>query len=661
VETTIDENEHNFYSIPQKHPPHVNNYHTTHEEIIDEQCVYATTGNETTAQQQEDDDDWIEMELAYPIARLTEGCEKITDDQILVFATNKKSGKTKKMIQKSLDILTSQEIKDNWQQVQEASRKEVQSFKDHGTYEVKRAVDCPNICSAKWVFKWKTIDGQRAIKARLTVRGFEDLARDMQCFSATASRWSQKVILSVAVQRGWELMVADVATAFLQGMTFRELADLQGTPIREVAFRPPKGSEHFFQALEGKLYQPDRDVLAMLKPVYGLKDAPAAWRAKLALVLKGLGGKPCHIDSCLWIWHDGGLLTAIISTHVDDLKGAGVKEVIRRIVDTLEKAFGKCKTAYRVFEHCGILHEQSDDLKTVRIHQNHYVQQLQPLDLAGMRDNVELNDSQHADYLSLLGGLSWTVQTRMDIAVFICALQRAAKTPLGEHAGRCNKVLKWARKHPYFLTYKKMRGEATVLTISDSAFRKEDARGLAMRGSITGLAPFQEETPGSILHVILFWASKQRRVTRSTFSSELNSLVDSIDFAKQLAMLMAEILIPQTSARAIAELEESGRLPLSIVGVIDAQSVYDALKAQELRTPSEASLMLMMCGVKELLRSGTLRRLFWVDTTDMVADGLGKGTVSRKALMELGEYGEWLLQFAPKGFTETKFTPISEQ
>ena len=661
VETIVGDNEYDFYAIPTKHPQvHINETYQTTDEVIDEQFVYATTGIETTTQLLDDDDD-IEVEFPCYLARLCEGYESIKDDEILVFAVSKKSGKTKKMIQKDLDVLTAQDIKTHWEAVQEACRSEIQSFKDHGTYEVKRATDCPNTCSSKWVFRFKEINGKKAVKARLTVRGFEDLARDMQCFSATASRWTQKVILSVAVQRGWELMMADVATAFLQGMTFQELSALQGTPVRQVAFRPPKGSEHWFQKLEGTAYQPGRDVLSMLKPVYGLKDAPAAWRAKLSLVLKSLGGRPCHMDSCLWLWHQDGLLTAIISTHVDDLKGAGIKAVIQKILAALEKAFGRCKTAFKNFLHCGILHEQSEDLCTIRIHQNQYVQQLQALDMSGIQDAQPLNSVQHADYLSLLGGLSWTVQTRQDIAVFICALQRAAKSPLGEHSARCNKVLKWARKHPYYLTYKRMIGEIITLTISDSAFRKEDARGLAMRGSITGLSPFQEETPGNILHVIMFWASKQRRVTRSTFSSELNSLVDSIDFAKQLAMLMAEIVLPETTARGIVQLEENGQLPLSIVAVIDAQSVFDALRVSELRTPSEGSLMLMMCGIKEMLRSGSLRRLFWVDTTDMVADGLGKGTVSRQALMQLGETGEWWLQYAAKGHTEQKFTPISEQ
>jgi hypothetical protein len=86
------------------------------------------------------------------------------------------------------------------------------------------------------------------------------------------------------------------------------------------------------------------------------------------------------------------------------------------------------------FEHCGIMHVQHDNIIT--LHQDHYVRQLHTLDMVGIDANQPtqaLNSKQHAAYLSLLGGLSWLVQTRMDIAVYVCSLQRAAKHPTHEH------------------------------------------------------------------------------------------------------------------------------------------------------------------------------------------------------------------------------------
>ncbi len=612
------------------------------------------------------DDDWLEVEFSYEMARLIVDPEidgtlqRMAPTDVLIYAFNKTKGTIKKMIDKTHDILSAQDIRDHPELVRAACVKEIRSFQDNKAYELIDKSLCRNLCTSRWVLKWKDIGGVRSVKARLTVRGFQDMQQDLSTFSSTASRWTQRIILSVCVQRLWPCLVADVSTAFLQGLSFEEISKLEKTPQRAIEFTPPKGAEALFAELEPG-YDPIRQAFKMLKAVYGLRDAPKLWRTRLCQVLRETGGVPSFSDGCLFLWFFGGILTAIFSIHVDDLKGGGEARQVQKILSTLESAFGKLTIKHKDFEHCGIMHSQSACNSVTRIHQNHYVAQLRPMEVAGLKAEAELTASQTADFLSLLGGLSWLVQTRLDIAVFICALQRSAKKPRGEHAMRINRVLKWAKKYPYFLTYRQICIACAVLAVSDSAFRKEDDRGLAMRGCVAGIAPYQEETPGNLLHIIMFWASKQRRVTRSTFSAELNSLVDAIEFAKQLAMLMAEIISPQASAVALIRLEERGELPLKIVGVIDAQSVFDALRAAELKTPSEGSLMLLLCGLKEMLRSGLLRRLFWCDTSDMLADGLGKGTVSRAALMAVGETGEWLLRYTPKGFSEVNIVPLCDQ
>ena len=67
---------------------------------------------------------------------------------------------------------------------------------------------------------------------------------------------------------------------------------------------------------------------------------------------------------------------------------------------------------------------------------------------------------------------------------------------------------------------------------------------------------------------------------------------------------------------------------------------------------------MMLCQVKEAMRTGSIKRLFWCDTTDMIADGLNKGACSREALLRLGATGIWEIQFAPVGFSEKVHQPI---
>ena len=219
-------------------------------------------------------------------------------------------------------------------------------------------------------------------------------------------------------------------------------------------------------------------------------------------------------------------------------------------------------------------------------------------------------------------------------------------------------VAKWAKRKPAFLTYHCLPTPCVTVVISDSAFRKEDLRGLAMRGAIIGIGTEQVETPSGGLHVLEFYSRKQRRVTRSTFSAELNGLSDGFEFGRMIAQTVAEIVSYVPKASELTRMEESGKLPVPIVCVVDARSVFDSLVQEEIRPPSEVSLIMMLCGIKESMRSGSLRRLFWVDTKDMVADGLNKGAVSREALLTLGETGVWTVAFAPVGFTEKLYQPI---
>ena len=88
-------------------------------------------------------------------------------------------------------------------------------------------------------------------------------------------------------------------------------------------------------------------------------------------------------------------------------------------------------------------------------------------------------------------------------------------------------------------------------------------------------------------------------------------------------------------------------------------SVYEALSAEDTRTPSEASLVLILHGVKELMRLHVVKFLTWVNTSDMLSDGLTKGGVSRKALFEFCQSGRWTLKHDCKTFSEKLRTGLS--
>lgn len=612
------------------------------------------------------ENDFTEIELSSDLARLIYGDTqfKVADDEIVVAYVSKKTKNVSKiMVEKTFDILSAEDIRRDWKLVETAIRKEVNALCDMNCFIRAKRSESFNVLSSRFVHKYKLIDGERLVKSRLVVRGFEDLAQDgLDCYAGTAARWSQRLIASVAAQKSWRIFCWDVSVAFLQGMSFSEISEQQGTLEREVSFSPPHGSEKYFREVKGmQSYDSSTEVFRMVKAIYGLKDAPRAWKLKLEKTLLAAGGRAGHTDKNLWTWHDEkGKLTMILSSHVDDLKGAAVASVAEELRQLLIKEFGPLKEQWENFTHCGIEHvtEANGDIV---LHQRGYTQQiklLDPVELAAMVEDAPLSVFHTAQYQSLLGALSWLTQTRMDVCIYVCALQRAAKAPRTEHAHRLQKVAKWVRRVHAQLTYKKFANPARVITISDSAFRKESLTGLAIRGAITGIGECRDESPGGVLHVIDWYSRKQRRVTRSTYSAELNGLSDAVDFGKLICITLSEVLFDIPHASTLIAMEECGNFAVQLEAVVDAKSVYDSLASVELKPPSEQTLVMMLCGLKESLLSWSLRRLWWCQTEDMVSDGLNKGACSRQALITLGNTGRWDLKFPAKSYHEFRHIPI---
>ena len=97
----------------------------------------------------------------------------------------------------------------------------------------------------KWVFKRKhelLPDGttRRIIRARLTSRGFKDLDKaELIRYAGTSQRYSQRLLVSEAANRGWPIACTDISKAFLKGVTYKELHEATGEPLREVNFYLP--------------------------------------------------------------------------------------------------------------------------------------------------------------------------------------------------------------------------------------------------------------------------------------------------------------------------------------------------------------------------------------------------------------------------------------
>ena len=147
--------------------------------------------------------------------------------------------------------------------------------------------------------------------------------------------------------------------------------------------------------------------------------------------------------------------------------------------------------------------------------------------------------------------------------------------------------------------------------------------------------------------MIEFICGRQRRVVRSTYSAELNGLIDSIEKAILVQILFHQIWCAcDQSVADMATLQEEGKLQPPIKGVVDAKAVFDSIRASDVCEPAESSLKLHLLAIRDKLAAGILQQLFWGDTRDMLADGLTKGSVNRSALQLAQEDGRFKLQHA---------------
>ena len=221
-----------------------------------------------------------------------------------------------------------------------------------------------NIIDCKWVLKWsmeeertsiansasgQVAKKQRVICARLTVRGFRDVDKGhVATYAGTSQRYSQRIIVSEAVLCGWDLATTDISKAFLQGVTYQELSELIGERMREVNFSLPSYNIPQLQQVPGYTdFDPNSEVLHCDKPGTGSVDAPRCFSLKLSKVTVNCGLTASNIDLELCYYHEtrnGKVeLVAMMTKHVDDLKCAGERPVVIRILKEIEAVFGEMK------------------------------------------------------------------------------------------------------------------------------------------------------------------------------------------------------------------------------------------------------------------------------------------------------------------------------
>ena len=92
---------------------------------------------------------------------------------------------------------------------------------------------------------------------------------------------------------------------------------------------------------------------------------------------------------------------------------------------------------------------------------------------------------------------------------------------------------------------------------------------------------------------------------------------------------------------------------MRIEAITDSYSIFNYLAAAHLKLPAEKSTYFHLAYLREKLECGLIHAYNWVDTRDMIADGLTKGSADRSALSAIMD-GRYKLQHAVHEYREPK-------
>ena len=276
----------------------------------------------------------------------------------------------------------------------------------------------------------------------------------------------------------------------------------------------------------------------------------------------------------------------------------------------IQDVFGDLKIEWFKFTNCGLRHIQDPSTFLITLDQEEYIKNMKPIihgDLKGKNSDQECSVELIQLFMSLLGAVAYALMTRIDIAVFVCALQRVTHKPKIIHLKRLNAVLRWIQANPRKLVYQPLKGHTHLRCVGDAAFKKEEEAGHSLRGALF-LRCFAETSSAAHgatfafdssckVHVVDSICKSQRHVTRSTFSSELLNACGTIDQGMLLALSLHEFNKGVQSAGQSRTLRELGGWDIKLGLYIDAMSVFAAVTATFVRQNSCREIIALSCPI----------------------------------------------------------------
>ena len=565
------------------------------------------------------------------------------------------------------DNIPEHEVYDIWPQVDKADEDEIKQFVDTGSFKkvhIDSVTSDTVVIDSVRIRKWKRDpDGSRRVKSRLCARGCFDNQRDtLSTRSTTATRLSQRILISTAVNHDHDAESWDVSGAFLKGLTFEKVRELLASrgissPVRKVVIIAPANVWRHLAKFDAS-FKVDFDrlgdwALLCIKPVYGLNDAPLAWQLCLHGHWEEQGGVPSLLDENYFIWKLPKNETASVTTHVDDCGAEGSRQWLDQQYKLLVKKFGKVTRQTLPFTHCGVVYKKIPD--GICMTQDDFCRKLKPVEIAkNKKDEEALTPGELTSFRSILGGLLWLTATRLDLVSDVCALQSQVTKATIAHLRQANNVVKKAQAElgqNLGLYFRKLLPPLRLACVHDSSaagnvrnYAQEGVMVLLTEDRLSGFEGSYEHVLqdnqtcrlGGRCHVLWAHGAKAKRISYSTSHAETLSAVSGMEAATLVAVRLAELLYSpkKPTIQSLLQLQEGGVPELPVDGYTDCKDLFELMSGDK-SIPQDKGQRLYILSLREARLNGRQRWLILTPTGSMLADALTKSMLAPQLMRAL--------------------------